>query len=180
MDSSIYLFIYFWLCWVSVAVHRPSLVSASRGYSHCGARASHCSGLVALQHVGSSWTRARTRVPCIGRRILNHCATREVPPLFLIWVLTNKLRPVDEVGFLALADERKVIKGMADICGKWKELINGWFSLKSLYYVGTQNIATWNNCRYIALWQPFKGGLLWHYPHLCFTLIACSFNPKSI
>ena len=79
MDSSIYFFIYFWLCWVSVAVHRPSLVSASRGYSHCGARASHCSGLVALQHVGSSWTRARTRVPCIGRRILNHCATREAP-----------------------------------------------------------------------------------------------------
>ena len=34
-------------------------------------------GLVALQHVGSSWTRARTRVPCIGRWILNDCATRE-------------------------------------------------------------------------------------------------------
>ena len=34
-------------------------------------------GLVALWHVGSSRTRARTRVPCIGKRILNHCATRE-------------------------------------------------------------------------------------------------------
>ena len=34
-------------------------------------------GLVAPQHVGSSQTRARTRVPCIGRRILNHCATRK-------------------------------------------------------------------------------------------------------
>ena len=30
-------------------------------------------GLVAPQHVGSSWTRGRTRVPCIGRWILNHC-----------------------------------------------------------------------------------------------------------
>ena len=40
-------------------------------------------GLVALRHVGSSWNRARTRVPCIGRWILNHCATREVPPIFL-------------------------------------------------------------------------------------------------
>ena len=29
--------------------------------------------------MGSSWTRAQTRVPCIGRRVLNHCATREVP-----------------------------------------------------------------------------------------------------
>ena len=36
-------------------------------------------GLVAPRHVGSSWTRARTRVPCIGRQILNHCTTREVP-----------------------------------------------------------------------------------------------------
>ena len=31
-------------------------------------------GPVALWHVGSSWARARTRVPCIGR-IHNHCAT---------------------------------------------------------------------------------------------------------
>ena len=28
--------------------------------------------------MGSSQTRAQTRVPCIGWRILNHCATREV------------------------------------------------------------------------------------------------------
>ena len=28
--------------------------------------------------MGSSPIRARTSVPCIGRRILNHCATREV------------------------------------------------------------------------------------------------------
>ena len=34
-------------------------------------------GLVAPWHVGSSRTRARTRVPCIGRWILNHCAIRE-------------------------------------------------------------------------------------------------------
>ena len=34
-------------------------------------------GLVAPRHVGYSGTRARTRVPCIGRRILNHYATRE-------------------------------------------------------------------------------------------------------
>ena len=34
-------------------------------------------GLVAPRHVGSSRTRDRTCVPCIGRQILNHCATRE-------------------------------------------------------------------------------------------------------
>ena len=35
-------------------------------------------GLVAPRHVGSSRPRAQPCVPCIGRRILNHCATREV------------------------------------------------------------------------------------------------------
>ena len=34
--------------------------------SSCGSRAQW--------HVGSSQTRGRTRVPCIGRQILNHCA----------------------------------------------------------------------------------------------------------
>ena len=59
---------------------RGSVVVA-RGLSGCGARAQQlwCTGSVAPQHVGSSRTRARTCVPCIGRRILNHCATRGVP-----------------------------------------------------------------------------------------------------
>ena len=35
--------------------------------------------------MGSSWTRAQTRVPCIGRRILNHCATREVLCTSFMW-----------------------------------------------------------------------------------------------
>ena len=35
--------------------------------------------------MGSSRTRAWTRVPCIGRRILNHWATREVPRMRLFW-----------------------------------------------------------------------------------------------
>ena len=42
-----------------------------RRFSSCGAQA------LALWHVGSSRTRGRTRVPCIGRRIPNHCTTRE-------------------------------------------------------------------------------------------------------
>ena len=36
-------------------------------------------GLNALRHVGSSWTRDQTYVPCIGRQIPNHWTTREVP-----------------------------------------------------------------------------------------------------
>ena len=106
------LFIYFWLRWVFIVTLGLSLVEASRGYSSlqctgfslqwllllwspgsrracfrsCGTRVqqSWLAGLVALRHVESSRTRAPTRVPCICRQILNHCATREVPtPLSL-------------------------------------------------------------------------------------------------
>ena len=41
-------------------------------------------GLAAPQHVGSSRTRARTLVSCIGRQITNHCATREVPNIIFL------------------------------------------------------------------------------------------------
>ena len=40
-------------------------------------------GLVALRHVGSPQTRDRTHFPCVGRWILNHWITREVPPSLL-------------------------------------------------------------------------------------------------
>ena len=63
-----------------IAVHGPLTVAAS----HCGAQAPDAqaqqlwlTGPVAPRHVGSSQTRARTRVPCIGRQTLNHCTTRE-------------------------------------------------------------------------------------------------------
>ena len=67
--------------------------SRRTGFSSCGAWAQQLwlagsraqaqqlwhMGLAAPRHVGSSRTRDRTRVSRIGRRILNHCATREVP-----------------------------------------------------------------------------------------------------
>ena len=62
---------------------RASVVVA-HGFSSCGLRALEpqaqqlwCTGLVAPRHLGSSRTKARTHVPCVGRWILNHCATRE-------------------------------------------------------------------------------------------------------
>ena len=70
-----------------IAVHGPLTIAASR----CGAQAPDAqaqqlwlTGLVALRNVGSSQTTARTRVPCIGRQILNHCATREALESFFI------------------------------------------------------------------------------------------------
>ena len=67
---------------------RASVVVA-RGLSSCGLQAQQFwrTGLVAPRHVGSSWTRARTRVSCTGRQILNHCATREALFLFFIYFL---------------------------------------------------------------------------------------------
>ena len=61
--------------------------SRRTGFSSCGTQAQQLwlvgsreqaqqlwrTGLVALQHVGSSWTRDRTRIPCSGRQLLNHC-----------------------------------------------------------------------------------------------------------
>ena len=70
-----------------IAVRGPLTVAASR----CGAQAPDAqaqqlwlTGPVAPRHVGSSQTRARTRVPCTGRQTLNHCATREAPTLPLL------------------------------------------------------------------------------------------------
>ena len=70
-----------------------SMGSRHMGFSSCSTWAqqlrhvgSRTCGLVAPRHVGSSQTRARTRVPCIGRQILNHCATREAPGR---WILNH-------------------------------------------------------------------------------------------
>ena len=102
-----FIYFYFWLLWVFLAAHRLSLVAASGGCSslrcagfllpwpllwstgsrHTGSAvvARRLTGLVAPRHVGSSWTRPQTPVPCVGRRILNHCATREALVICLIY-----------------------------------------------------------------------------------------------
>ena len=58
----------------------PAVASLVAGHGRKDVQASvgMCSGLVAPPHVGSSQTRDRTPVPCIGRRILNHWTTGEV------------------------------------------------------------------------------------------------------
>ena len=83
--------------WASVVAARGlsscSVCALGRaGFSSCGMGAQQlwlagsraqakqlwCTGLVAPRHVASSWTRDPTHVPCVGRWILNHSATREV------------------------------------------------------------------------------------------------------
>ena len=107
----IYLFIYFWLCWVfgscegplqlrqvgatphrgaGTAPHRGARAPHHRGPSRCGAQAPDAqaqqlwpTGPASPRHVGSSQTRARTHVPCTSRQTLNHCATREALGFFV-------------------------------------------------------------------------------------------------
>ena len=107
-NKFIYLFIYLFLAVLGLRFCARAFSSCGeRGATlHRGARASHCrnlsfcglsccraqapdaqaqqlwlTGPIAPRHVGSSQTRARTCVPCIGRQILNHCATREAQEL---------------------------------------------------------------------------------------------------
>ena len=82
---------------VGATLHRGARASHYRGPSHCRAQAPDTQaqqlwlmGLVTPRHVGSSQTRARTHVPCIGRQILNHCATREALKLYLIYFYFKK------------------------------------------------------------------------------------------
>ena len=105
------LFLSVWLLWVFVAACGLSLVVVSRGYSSlwsqafsvwwllllqstrsrragfssCDALALACTSFVSQKHVGSSWTRDRTWVTCIGRWTLHHWATREVPAPHSEW-----------------------------------------------------------------------------------------------
>ena len=58
-SNVLFKFIYFWLCWVFVAVHMLSLAVESRGYR-----------LGALQHVGSSHMRGLNRPPTLAGEFL--------------------------------------------------------------------------------------------------------------
>ena len=108
----IYLFFYFWLCWVfgscegflqlrqagatlhrgaGTALHRGARASHHRGLSRRGAQAPDAqaqqpwpTGPAAPRHAGSPQTRARTRVPRISRQTPNHCTTREAPFYFIL------------------------------------------------------------------------------------------------
>ena len=78
---------------VGATLHRGARASHYRGLSCCRAQAPDAQaqqlwrmGLAAPRHVGSSQARARTRVPCIGRQTLNHCATREAPPFYFLFL----------------------------------------------------------------------------------------------
>ena len=106
-------FLYLWQA--GATFHHDAQASHYCGLSCCGAQAPDVQaqqlwlkGLVTPWHVGSSQTRARTHVPCIGRLILNHCTPREAPlaafnmfSLYLIFdILINMCLGMFLLGFI--------------------------------------------------------------------------------
>ena len=115
-----------------LAVRGPLTIAASlvaehrlqtRRLSSCG------SGLVAPWHVGSSQTRARTRVPCIGRQILNHCATRETPH----WILLDQLfsKCSSQLSSISIPWEYKCL---VPILHYWTQNSEGELGLSNLWF----------------------------------------------
>ena len=70
-------------------------------------------GLCCLWHVGSSRTRARTCVPCTGRQIPNHCATREALNIVLE-VLATAIREEKEIKGIQIGKEEIKLSLFAD------------------------------------------------------------------
>ena len=100
---------------------------ASGGCPLCGAQASHCCGfsccevraqwlwhmgLVAPWDVESSWTKDWTYAPCIGRWILNHWTTREVPWswIFMLSLTSNIYHGIKEYEIVYLFFYNKSLK----------------------------------------------------------------------
>ena len=74
----IILFIYLLLYWVFAVCMGFSLAAVSGASLCCGAQVSHCGGLSCWDMWNLPGLGIKPSVPCVGRRVLIHCATREV------------------------------------------------------------------------------------------------------
>ena len=92
-----------------------SMGSRHADFSSCGSKALERTGLAVPRHVGSSRTRARTRVSCIGRQILNHCATREAPASKILLPSLLSHSP-NFCGFVLFKNTHYCLVGFAEAC----------------------------------------------------------------
>ena len=83
-------------CCRGQALGAQASVVAARRLSTCGTWTT-----VALRHMGSSWIRDPTHVPCTGRWIPIHCTTREVKvfhEIFLLYIPDSNAKRVSYYG----------------------------------------------------------------------------------
>ena len=138
-------------------------------------------GPVAPRHVGSSQTRARTCVPCIGRQILNHCATREALkwPLFENHCPKGKLTPnlAPRVGLHSTSKPNIVIPFSLQWLAqelRLNQLASG-TSLETLVVQGWVSGLRWSNCTKEEILS-----ILGDEVSVCLCLSLCLFLPLSL
>ena len=97
-----------------------------------------CTGLVALWHVGSSRTRARTHAPCIGRQLLNLCVTREACRSILVGE-RNRGDGSDYKGHEKTSggEDKFLLLIVMMVSSHMSKLIN-WYNLKIMHFVECQ------------------------------------------
>ena len=79
-----------WLCFSLVGAALCGLQELQhQGSVNCGSWPQSTGSVVALRHVGSSWTSDWTGVSCIGRQILYHWTTREALHILFWWIDTQ-------------------------------------------------------------------------------------------
>ena len=100
------------------------LLLLSMGCRVCRLQYLWSSGLVAQWHVGSSWTRDWTDVPCLARRILNYWNTRDpqdlnnvVRPALLVTLLLQPCCILLDI-LLTYLFEKLLTKKNFVICGR--------------------------------------------------------------
>ena len=62
---SLFIYFYFWLCWVFVALHRLYLVAKARATLLCSALASHCGGFSCGAQALGTWTSVALTHRCV-------------------------------------------------------------------------------------------------------------------
>lgn len=118
LDLHCWAWAFLWLWRAGAALHSSAQAAPCSGVSCCRPRVPAHSGfssgsvwaqelwplcLVALRHMGSSWPRDQTHIPCIDRQMLHHWATKEfhvlLLPYFLAKFISSNSRCVDALEF---------------------------------------------------------------------------------
>ena len=143
-------------------------------------------GLVIPWHVGSSRTRDQIRVPCIGRWILNHCTTREVPHfsdlspqifIYCPWIFFLSITFQSSFSMPFCSLWAIVFSYAWTICSYLLFDFYHWLQCNLLLPASLLSLFSWFPF-FFPSFSPFPEFIIrsWHKPHLPSTLVEC---PKT-